>query len=412
MVSCNKEESIEVIKPEPEAIKDYIFLNQKLKQLAIVLGPLIKNPSFRSIIINKVNQKFDEEYEMLIKDIFSDESIKSVVSYSKIEKIHTDLYERSGIHLYPQIYIPMYQYLEDNNRNAARTSTEEEPVLVFYSGNPDVDSSHNETLPGYKLVNDELVYFTMVNEEYANEHEVWVFNINEVVDEEGRIIPSLLDENPEGDGGTPTGGYDDDPEDAPSKFVPFPELGHNKINFKIQYMRVRNPKESWLSGSSEIAIKAKLVCHNGRDLGLPYPAEKKEYSSDQYSNKLGKLIIKVKRKDVKEQNILTVNYPLQTNWQNYEPQQDPVHFMYVMFERDPWPAKAWEIDKYSQNSPYFPNDPHPGKFTLWYRSSENFDPTPYANYHFTNTLILATAITYAGSGLVQNNDIAFNTVIY
>jgi len=190
MVSCNKEESIEVIKPEPEAIKDYIFLNQKLKQLAIVLGPLIKNPSFRSIIINKVNQKFDEEYEMLIKDIFSDESIKSVVSYSKIEKIHTDLYERSGIHLYPQIYIPMYQYLEDNNRNAARTSTEEEPVLVFYSGNPDVDSSHNETLPGYKLVNDELVYFTMVNEEYANEHEVWVFNINEVVDEEGRIIPS------------------------------------------------------------------------------------------------------------------------------------------------------------------------------------------------------------------------------
>jgi hypothetical protein len=86
--------------------------------------------------------------------------------------------------------------------------------------------------------------------------------------------------------------------------------------------------------------------------------------------------------------------------------------MYVMFERDPWPAKAWEVDKYSLPSPFYPNEPHPGKFTLWYRSAENYDPYPYGNYHFTNTLILASSTTYAGSGLVENSDIAYNTVIY
>ena len=177
-------------------------------------------------------------------------------------------------------------------------------------------------------------------------------------------------------------------------------------------MVVKNPKESWFSGASEVAIKAKLICHNGRDLGLPYPAIKREYSSDQYSNKLGKLIKKVKRKDVKDQTVLNVDYPLQKKWQNYEPQQDAVHFMYVMFERDPWPASPWEIEKYSPTSPYFPNEPHPGKFSLWYRSSENYDPNPYADYRFTNTLILATSVTYAGSGIVQNSDIAFNTIIY
>jgi hypothetical protein len=39
---------------------------------------------------------------------------------------------------------------------------------------------------------------------------------------------------------------------------------------------------------------------------------------------------------------------------------------------------------------------------------------PYARFHFTNTLILATANTYAGSGLVESNlgGIAFNTVMY
>ena len=121
-------------------------------------------------------------------------------------------------------------------------------------------------------------FYTMVDEDYANEHEVWVFSLNET--------PQLMDYcqlYPEecgggvggGGGGTP----DDDPTDAPLRYEPFPELNHQKINFKIQYMRFSRfaNNESWLAGASEIAIKAKLACHNGRAL-VVIGGPQKEYS--------------------------------------------------------------------------------------------------------------------------------------
>lgn len=176
-------------------------------------------------------------------------------------------------------------------------------------------------------------------------------------------------------------------------------------------MRVRSHRESWLAGASEIAIRAKLVCHNGRHLGIP-GSYQEEYTSDQYSNYLGKLIKKVKRKQIKNLELLTVNYSLQKDWQNEFPNQDPVHFIYVIFERDTWPATLNKDKRWAPNSP-ITNEPSPGEFNLYYRSSDkdgnNF---PYARHLFTNTLVLATANTYAGSGLVENYDIGFNTVLY
>ena len=85
-----------------------------------------------------------------------------------------------------------------------------------------------------------------------------------------------------------------------------------------------------------------------------------------------------------------------------------------MFERDIWPATLNQDHRYALDSPIF-NETAPGPFPLFYRSSEhgyNGWNTPYARYHFTNTLILATSTTYAGSGLVENSDIAFNTILY
>jgi hypothetical protein len=103
---------------------------------------------------------------------------------------------------------------------------------------------------------------------------------------------------------------------------------------------------------------------------------------------------------------------MQSNWQHSVPSIDPVHFMYIMFERDIWPAKLNKAKRYGPPSPIF-FDTHPGAIELFYRSSEkdgnNF---PYADYRFTNTLFLAQSFFYAGSGSVSNPDIAFNTVLY
>ena len=365
---------------------------------------------------------------MLINTLFKEGLVKSLVSPIVNQKLHKDLFERSGEYLYPQIYIPRFQYLEDNSSlNRTEVDTTEELVYDFYSGDAEVDSAQNdEVWPGYKLINGAYEFYTMVDEDYANEHEVWVFSLNESPEYARPALPCDIDpcapgcplEGCTGGGGGGGGGEvdpDDDPTDGPilSRFEPFPELGHQKINFKLDEMRVYNGKEKWTAGKSEIAIKAKLVCHNGRVEGLHYPALQKEYSSDQFSNKLGKLIIKVKRKDVKDHTYLYPDYTLQANWQVGTPTVDPVDFMYIMFERDIWPARAWKMDKYARISPFYPGEPATDKFTLWIRSSQQYDPTPYGNHFFTGSPFLATdPNTYAGTGIVINSDIRYTTVIY
>lgn len=426
-------------------LDDYKFLSNNLKQFAIILAPIINNSETRNIVRNKAKEKFDQEYEVLIKDLFTNNLIQSLVSKEKSEKLHVDLLERSGTHLYPQIYIPRYQYLEDNSLNTStspQVEIEDEPVplnpiLVFYSGDPEVDSSQtNQSYPGYKIVENELVYYTMVDEEYANEHEVWIFSINETVNSFGDLpcqfertgrggvmINAACGGGGGGGGGSVNDDPDYDPTDGPATegLNYYPDRSDNKINFMIQNMRVTIHNESWLSGASEVAIRAKLVCHNGRNLGIPssFPDE---YTSDQASGYIGRVIRKIKRRDIKYGIWqINVNYSLQSNWLNSIPSQDPVHFIYTIFERDVFPATLNGRSgngfglRYALNSPIF-NEPAPeGGFDLFYRANlKDGGNYPYARSHFTNTLVLATANTYAGSGLVESSSggIYFNTVLY
>jgi hypothetical protein len=350
--------------------------------------------------------KFDEEYEVLINDLFKYSEINSLVPSSVNKSLHDDLYKRSGQHLYPQIYIPRLQYVEDNGGSVSVSDNieEEDTVFVFYSGDAEVDSAQgNEVYPGYKIVDGEYEFYTMVDEAYANENEVWVFSLNEIVDPLGRI-PVPCEVNPcatgcpeagspscgggggggGGTGGEPTGDPDDDPTDAPAERVDFPELGHTKTNFKMTSMKVFQFKETWVAGASEVTIRAKLLCHNGRAMGVA-GAEKKEYTSDQYSNYLGKLIKKVKRKLIKDTVLIPLNFPLQTNWQNQVITQDPIHFFYVIFERDKWPASK-NKNMYDVGNSMETNEFSPGKFPLWYRAggSEAAYDAPYHDYFFSN----------------------------
>lgn len=298
---------------------------------------------------------------------------------------------------------------------------EEVPVLVFYSGNAEVDSATGDDLyPGYHQLEDgRLQFFTWVDEDYANNHEVWIYSINESVDAYGRwLMPCDMDG---GCGGGPTGGPgpggdpieldpDADPTDAPYARNNFPDLGHNKVNFKIEGMRVADYKENWKSGSSEIAIRAKLTCHNGRHEGMVAGAQE-QYSSDQYSTRLGKLIKKFKRKWVKNVEYIAVNYSLQKDWQNEEPYQDPVYFHYVIFERDHWPTA------YQDNDPSCPTSlltgqASPGTFPLQFRSNINYGGAYKIGLFGNNPNIISTGNDLASSGLVQNSEIAFNTVFY
>lgn len=441
-IGCKKNDRLTIPETPELPQSDAGFLNARLKSFIKEIAPVLSNKEARARIRQMASNKFDGEYEVLIKDIFSDPVIASMSSQAPSNQLHLDIFARAGEYYYPQIYIPRMQHEEENTTQTYAVvpgfdsvSIDEDPIMIFYTGDAEVDEgSPDDVYPGYKLENGELVFVSNIDEEYANENEVWVVSINEAVNEMGRMpipceldpcapgCPPVTDETPCGGGGGGGGGTggggtgggpDDDPTDAPTARVDFPEFNHNKINFKIENMRVADPKESWVAGAAEVSIRAKLVCHNGRREGIP-GAEKMEYSSDQYSNYLGKLIQKVKRKKIKNVDLLTVNYSMQTNWQNEVPSIDPVHFIYVIFERDTWPAKLNQDVRYSLDSP-ISFEPNPGPFNLYYRSAEkNYADWhwPYARYYFTNTLWLASATTYAGSGYVTNEDITFNTVLY
>ncbi len=429
-ISCKKADKIGTEAGVSHRQNDYSFLHSRLRQFANEFIPVLTNKTARNFIVDQAKLKFDEEYEVLINDLFKYKEIFSLVPVSVNESLHDDLHKRSGQRLYPQIYIPRLQYLEDYPSEKHRTETAEfvgDTIYVFYSGDPEVDSAQgDEIYPGYKLVNGQFQYYTMVDEDYANEHEVWVLSLNETVNEFGRpATPCEIDPCAPGcpiggcggGGGGGGGGVDPnaDPDYDPSDNLPetseFPDLGHLKINFKIEAMRVRAFNERWLAGASEISIRAKLVCHNGRKEGIP-GGEQHEYFSDQKANKLGKLIRKFKRKEIKNVDLVYVNYPLQSNWQCEVPSIDPVHFVYVIFERDIFPATEHRDKRYAPVS-LITNEQPPSWFKLYWRSQDkNGQGGEYAKYYFTNTLFLAQSANYAGSGLVENGMIAFNTVLY
>lgn len=94
-----------------------------------------------------------------------------------------------GSNYYPQIYIPKFEHEEDmreeKNYTAPNTNAATEQIVyIYYSGDSEVDSATNETdsYAGYVLdSSNNLVYWGMVNEEYANDNEVWIISINESV---------------------------------------------------------------------------------------------------------------------------------------------------------------------------------------------------------------------------------------
>lgn len=86
---------------------------------------------------------------------------------------------------YPQIYIPFYEELKSEGKLNVKT-----PVFVFYT-----DENENDLYEGYILSKkgmlSKLDY--LISEEYARNNEVWVFSINERVDENGEVAYNFED---------------------------------------------------------------------------------------------------------------------------------------------------------------------------------------------------------------------------
>ncbi len=425
------------------AARQVAYAETNLKKIGAEIAKLSLDEKFVNFVRTEARKKFDQEYEVLIDDLKKNPnwSIKmntknlndGLAAFKNIGGIN-------GANYYPQIYIPTFQHNEDENNTNLYSALPSDSILyVFYGGNAEVDTATNieDSYPAYNLNSSgDLVYWGTVNEEYANNHEVWVFSLNEVVigssrlplpcfDNDGVNIPCGSGGGGGGTGGG-TGGGSSDPDNDPAENIRpvninVGDITHDLVNCKIESMIVRQHKENWIAGASEIAIRAVLNCHNNRENGLPDPAANTQYKSDQASNQLGKLISKVKRKKIKNQEMFYPNYSLQTLWPSRYRASDPIYFDYVIFERDIWPSPTQMNYRWmpGRSDLFWTSGGVTSQYELKYRSANEWGNNseiygaPYARSYLASTnVVVFSQYQFYQSGLINNAGIGFNTVAY
>ena len=396
IMSCKKDK-LNIEEPAPEssilkksAVEQVKYAQQNLTKVASGLAKLAKNAEFVNFVHSEAAKKFDGEYEVLIETLKENPRWATLLNTPEINEGLNAFKNLEGQNLYPQIYIPKMQNDEENNASRGNNLIGDIKFVPF-GGELPTDSIFypNGNYPSLQIgANDSLESGGIVNEVYANENEVWIVSLNENVnslrllmyDPCGGYNPG--DEpcgggggggSGSGSGGTGSGsgsgtGADADPIEFSREYHPDMNL-HLPINIKIENMIVRQHKESWVAGWSEIAIRAVLNTYNGRDLGNP-SAGFKEYKSTQVSGLGGIIIKQFTNKEIRRQTSKYVNYTLQNGWPTSQPFSDPIYFDYVIFEKDAWPQVSQDL--FRQNFVHSSNN-FTDSYSLPYRSAN----TPY-----------------------------------
>ncbi len=312
--SCKKQKTLESVSlGKPIATKPIVeqreYVKNNFKIIAKEFAKIISEPLIRLIIRNKALEKFDDDYNVLIKSLIEIPEISNKVNLEKI-KLALDAFKNiDGNNYYPQIYIPKLSKSETNRTN----DDTETATFVLYDGDETVNN-----YPGYQLNYDgEFVPTgTPITENDAINHEVYVLSLNETVNNSGDV--------PIDNSTTNTQDVQD--------------LSNGVLSYRINKMIVKHHKESWAAGKSDIAIKAWQETWNGTisgQVGAPLASAATTYATT--TSELGYYVKKFSRSDVNNQNELTLEryITLNNNFNNYF--SNPIVLHWVIFERDLWP---------------------------------------------------------------------------
>ena len=369
--------------------KQWIYVQENLKAIMKEMGPTLKDHSFKILIRNEVAKKFDGENNVLIKTLFANTIYSQRFNTDKMSKALGAFKNLGGENLYPQIYIPFFEKHQANRNNtSARNSSHEDGYIEFfiYDGNEGPTS-----VPSY-IYNEEgdiIPTGTIVNEAYASNNEIYVISINETVDNDGEIPPPIVNSTSQ---------------------------TQSLVNFRIKDLTIKDNKESWLGGASEIHIKSNGTTWNhllgGSTSGLLVSIPNLRYTAQ--TELMGYEITKIPRQEV-GYLMPNINYPLHINWSVDNYFVDPIVYTYVIFEYDKWPAglktlaseipsvlnPAYQFDYMnfrSSNTPYGGNPNN---------HSRNF-----ANYGNVSGLTANFHYLYYDGHHLNTENIEFNTVKY
>ncbi len=304
-VSCSTHEDVvenplNTLQPDTD---DIAYAKKHLKVLGEFASELANTDnSYRNLIYNEVEKRFDGEYNVLFQTIdsilFSDK-----VPYS-IARTETESYKvalkaflnKEGINYFSQIYIPFYEELQ--KRKAKPNYQQKSPVIILLAGD-----SQQDVFEGYQLEDGKFDKTRfLIDESYARNHEVWVISLNERYF--GKQTSNLDYYNTNG-------------------------RIEASASAWIENMKCKCHKETWAAGGSEVNMITVFS-----DWGFYHDdTEVNTYGGGDYE---GGNIKKFERKDVKNKTQRTVNFPLLNHWDARMP--NTPYASYVIFEYDTWPT--------------------------------------------------------------------------
>lgn len=304
----------EIVKKGIEEQRQYVVTNFKV--IALELAKLSKEDAIKNLIVSKAAEKFDGDYNVLIKNLLAEPLIAQKNSAGIIKETLKAFVDIEDKNYFPQIYIPRLSKL---SQNGPTPSNLDKPIeFVLYDGN-----EQNPEFPGW-LLNDknELVLSgRMISEDYALKNNVWVISLNEIVNNEGEA--SVVSAGP-----------------------PPPPPNPNLINLKFETMGINCLYESWAAGKSDVSIRAIRYTWNGRIDGNSGAAFA-DYTSDRSTNDTRGILIRQWDRDETwngtSLQMKTIDFNLQFNWDISNWFTKPINYFYVIFEKDNWPTgeKVW-----------------------------------------------------------------------
>ncbi len=245
------------------------------------------------------------------------------------------------------------------------------------------------------------------DETYARNHEVFVVSLNETVNNDGGIpVQDTL---------------------RPIEVTYNPDdsilIAESIINVRIKELTVKDTKESWLAGDSEVHIKAWLSTWNGRANGSSSGGFT-SYSSIRAANNFkGYEIVKARRSYITSgigDVYLFLNYPLQTNWNDANYYTAPIAYTYLIFEYDNWPAgtktgvSILQPSSVNQEKKFITyrssNTPYGGENVPQFPGDNQINYAMYANVTGLSS-ILQTKL-HVSNYIINSNNLYLKTQVY
>ncbi len=403
-VGCKKNQVDLIPQEEINPITYKTFEEQKLyiyKNIKIVtteLAKAMKKIEVRKLVDSKAKEKKSGDYNVLISDLMKFNIFTDNLDLKKIEEGISAFNGIEGKNMNLAVYIPRIAY-QETHKNIVTFDNSEVPEYVIPNGD------ENEIiLDGWVLnQNQDLILSgNSIDENYANTNPIYLIYLQE------ENFNSQSNSN-----FTPHISIDDiytypPPIDPNSPF---------SLNVKIEKMGIKELKEAWWKGCSEVAIRAILLTWNGKVDGNSGAANVDYQSARSNNDFRGINIFNFPRVSIENIpiDVYQMKFNLQSNWNVSEYFTKPIIYAYTIFEADDWPSAIHTDDIYPFRANLI-NDTRLVK----YRSGDN----SYYNgsFHSTNDgwssgYTPTQNVVYYNNGTIKqiienNNSIKYNIIQY